>query len=53
MDTIVLAMGTRPNTVLRDKLQGSSIAIFVIGDAKVPRKAVDAIAEGSEVGRLV
>lgn len=53
IDTIVIAVGTKSNNSLCEKLKGSSIPTFVIGDAKEPRKAVEAIAEGSEIGRSI
>jgi NADPH-dependent 2,4-dienoyl-CoA reductase/sulfur reductase-like enzyme len=52
-DTIVIAMGTQSNNGLSEKLKGSVIPIFIIGDAKEPRKAFEAIAEGSEIGRSI
>ena len=52
-DTVVIALGTQSNNGLSEKLKGSSIPTFVIGDAKEPRKAVQAIAEGSEIGRTI
>ncbi len=45
-DTIVLATGTRPNSVLSEEIKGNPIPTFIIGDAKDPRKAVTAIARG-------
>ena len=53
LDTIVLAMGTRPENVLSAKMEGSSIATFVIGDAREPRTALEAIAEGSKIAREI
>jgi NADPH-dependent 2,4-dienoyl-CoA reductase/sulfur reductase-like enzyme len=53
MDTIVLAMGTRSFDPLSEKLKGGPVPTFVIGDAKEPRKAVEAIAEGSEIARRI
>jgi len=52
-DTIVLATGTRQNNLLMEEIKGKSIPTFVIGDAKDPRKAVQAIAEGAEIGRKI
>ena len=53
MNHVVLAMGTRSNNVLADQLKGFSIPTFVIGDAKEPRKAWEAISEGWEIGQKV
>ena len=51
IDTIVLAVGTRPNQVLAEQMKGKAIPTWVIGDASDPRNAVHAIAEGAEIGR--
>ena len=53
MNHVVLAMGTRSNNVLADQLKGLSIPTYVIGDAKEPRKALEAISEGWEIGQKV
>jgi 2,4-dienoyl-CoA reductase-like NADH-dependent reductase (Old Yellow Enzyme family)/thioredoxin reductase len=53
IDTIVLATGTRLNNILVEEIKGKAIPTFVIGDAKDPRKAVQAIAEGAEIGRKI
>ena len=52
-DTIVLATGTRPNNILMEEIKGKPIPAFAIGDAKETRKAVQAIAEGAEIGRKI
>jgi 2,4-dienoyl-CoA reductase-like NADH-dependent reductase (Old Yellow Enzyme family)/thioredoxin reductase len=49
-DTIVLATGTKQNNLLMEEIKGKSIPTFIIGDAKDARKAVQAIAEGAEIG---
>jgi 2,4-dienoyl-CoA reductase-like NADH-dependent reductase (Old Yellow Enzyme family)/pyruvate/2-oxoglutarate dehydrogenase complex dihydrolipoamide dehydrogenase (E3) component len=53
IDTIVLATGTRPNNTLMEEIKGKAIPTYVIGDAKSPRNAVQAIAEGAEIGRQI
>jgi NADPH-dependent 2,4-dienoyl-CoA reductase/sulfur reductase-like enzyme len=53
MDTIVVAMGTRPNDALAEELRGVSRHLLVVGDAKEPRRALEAIAEGTEIGRTI
>jgi 2,4-dienoyl-CoA reductase-like NADH-dependent reductase (Old Yellow Enzyme family)/thioredoxin reductase len=53
LDTIVLATGTTPNNILVEEIKGKGIPTFVIGDAKAPRKAVEAIGEGAEIGRKI
>jgi len=51
MDYIVLAMGAKSVDVLSDKIKDKVPEVYVIGDAKKARKALEAMAEGSEVGR--
>jgi 2,4-dienoyl-CoA reductase-like NADH-dependent reductase (Old Yellow Enzyme family)/thioredoxin reductase len=51
MDHIVLAMGVRSENRLREEV--GQIPSFLIGDAKQPRTAVEAIAEGWEIGRKI
>lgn len=51
VDHIVVATGVRSVDQLSAKLKDKVGEIFVIGDAKKPRKALDAVAEGAEVGR--
>lgn len=52
-DSVILAMGTRSVDVLSDKIKDKVAEVYVIGDAKEPRKALEAIAEGAEVGRNI
>jgi NADPH-dependent 2,4-dienoyl-CoA reductase/sulfur reductase-like enzyme len=58
-DTVVLAVGSQPNRILLDhpNLKGNKISIgqkevelFFVGDCKEPRKILEAIHEGAEVG---
>jgi len=53
MDTIVLAMGVTSVNELANVIKGKVPEVHVIGDAKTPGKALDAIAAGAEVGRLI
>lgn len=53
MDTIVLALGARSVDELSHKIKDKVAEVYVIGDAKEPRKALEAIAEGAEVGRKI
>jgi 2,4-dienoyl-CoA reductase-like NADH-dependent reductase (Old Yellow Enzyme family)/thioredoxin reductase len=53
MDHIVLAMGARPVDQLSKKIRDKVAEVYVIGDAKEPRKALEAIAEGAEAGRKI
>jgi 2,4-dienoyl-CoA reductase-like NADH-dependent reductase (Old Yellow Enzyme family)/thioredoxin reductase len=50
-DNVVLALGTVPVNQLAEQLKGKVAEIRVIGDAKQPARAIDAIHEGSKVGR--
>ncbi len=45
-DTVVLALGTRSVNPLEEKLKGLVDQLVVIGDAKQPRKAYEAVREG-------
>jgi len=53
MDTIVLAMGTKSVNELINKIKDKVAEVYVIGDAKEPRNALKAIAEGSEIARKI
>ena len=53
MKTIVLAMGARSVDLLSAELKARVPEVYVIGDARKPRKALEAIAEGAEVARKV
>jgi len=53
VDTIAVAMGTKSNHALAEALKGVCPVVRVIGDAKEPRKALEAIAEGAEVGQTI
>jgi len=49
-DSIVIAAGSRSENALADKLKDLSAEILVVGDAKTPRNALDAIRDGFEAG---
>lgn len=51
VDHIVLAMGAKSENALKGKI--GRIPSFLIGDAKQPRTAMEAIAEGWEIGRKI
>jgi 2,4-dienoyl-CoA reductase (NADPH2) len=53
LDLIVVACGTRSTQDLGEKIEGKVSELYVIGDAKQPRDALEAIAEGSEVARSI
>lgn len=48
IDTIIIAMGTNSNNALAKELEPLNIPVHVIGDAKQPRKIMNAIEEGRE-----
>jgi 2,4-dienoyl-CoA reductase (NADPH2) len=52
-DTVVIAAGSRSDNRLYEELQGSVAEVHVMGDAKSPRKALEAVAEGFEAGRSI
>jgi pyruvate/2-oxoglutarate dehydrogenase complex dihydrolipoamide dehydrogenase (E3) component len=53
MDHIVLACGARAVENLSDKIRDKVPEVHIIGDAKQPRRALEAIAEGAEAARAV
>jgi NAD(H)-dependent 7beta-hydroxy-3-oxo-delta4-cholenoic acid oxidoreductase len=53
IDRIVLAVGVQSLDDLSGQIAGKVAEVHVIGDAKQPRKALEAIAEGAEVGRAI
>jgi len=50
MEAIVLAVGVRPKNELANKLKGIIPEIYVVGDARETRNALEAVLEGVEVG---
>jgi 2,4-dienoyl-CoA reductase (NADPH2) len=52
-DTVVVATGTTSRNELYNKLQGRVPEVYAIGDAKEPRKALDAIHEAAAVARVI
>jgi NAD(H)-dependent 7beta-hydroxy-3-oxo-delta4-cholenoic acid oxidoreductase len=50
---IILAVGVQSVDDLSAKIGDQVAEVHVIGDAKQPRKALEAIAEGAEVGRAI
>jgi len=50
---VILAMGVRPVDPLSKAIEGKVPEVYVIGDAKHPRRALDATAEGAEIGRRI
>ena len=52
-DTVVIATGVRPANVLYEMVKHRVSEAYLIGDAKSPRKALEAVAEGLDVGRKI
>jgi len=52
-DMHVLAMGLEPKDELLNNLSDFKGELYIIGDAKQPRKGADAIREGAEIGNFV
>jgi len=50
---IVLAMGVKASDSISEQIRDKVTEIHVIGDAREPRLALEAIAEGAEVGRKI
>jgi 2,4-dienoyl-CoA reductase-like NADH-dependent reductase (Old Yellow Enzyme family)/thioredoxin reductase len=52
-DTVVLAAGSSSENELAEPLQGLVPEVYTVGDAVEPRDSMDAIHEGSRVGREI
>ncbi|MEA4890392.1 MAG: FAD-dependent oxidoreductase [Clostridiaceae bacterium] len=54
-DAVVVAIGAAPNDFndIKQACEERNIASYVIGDAKKPRRAIDAIHEGYEIARMI
>jgi 2,4-dienoyl-CoA reductase (NADPH2) len=52
-DTVILATGAKSVNDLYEKAKDRVPQVFLIGDAKKPRKALEAVAEGMEVGNTI
>lgn len=52
-ETVVLALGSKPNRGLIDELKKSSVDFFPIGDCRQPRNIRNAIYEGALIGRQI
>ena len=52
-DSIISALGAQPLDVLSGPAAEAGIEVHVVGDARQPRQAVAAIAEGFEAGRSI
>jgi 2,4-dienoyl-CoA reductase (NADPH2) len=52
-DTVVIAAGARSENRLYEELKGRVAEVYLIGDARNPRKALEAVAEGFEAGNKI
>jgi pyruvate/2-oxoglutarate dehydrogenase complex dihydrolipoamide dehydrogenase (E3) component len=52
-DWVVLALGGRPHDPLSAAARARGLEVRVVGDARKPRRALEAVAEGFEAGRTV
>ncbi len=53
IDTVVVASGSKPYNPLEEKLQGKVKELYVIGDAKEVRLALNAIEEGARIALAI
>ncbi|MCX5822747.1 MAG: FAD-dependent oxidoreductase [Deltaproteobacteria bacterium] len=53
VDYVVLAMGMISVENLSNQVKDKKIELYVVGDAKEPRKITHAISEGAEIGRRI
>jgi 2,4-dienoyl-CoA reductase-like NADH-dependent reductase (Old Yellow Enzyme family)/thioredoxin reductase len=49
-DTVVLAVGAKPNNALVKELDGKVTELYAIGDCVEPRRMINAIHDGADVG---
>ena len=52
-DTVVIAMGTKPEDGLYRELEGKVSELYLIGDGKRSGKAFEAVHEGAAVARQI
>jgi len=53
LDLIVLALGAAPVDELSERIRGLVPEVYLIGDARRPRRILDAISEGAEAGMRI
>ena len=51
VDTVVLALRRAPRDGLAAELRDAGLEVHVIGDARSPRRAAEAIHDGERIGR--
>lgn len=52
-DTVVMAAGAKSVNALYEKIKDRVPEVYLIGDARTPRKALEAVAEGFQAGRTI
>jgi len=52
-DTIILALGMKPNRTLEDEMRNSGIPFYTIGDCVQPRRIAQAIHSAAQVAREI
>ena len=52
-DSVVLALGFKSESMLRDALEGKVPELYAIGDCVKPRRIIDAMWEGFHAARLI
>jgi 2,4-dienoyl-CoA reductase-like NADH-dependent reductase (Old Yellow Enzyme family)/thioredoxin reductase len=52
-DTVIIAAGSCPADELYEELKDRGMEVYVVGDAKQARKAIEAIQEGYEIGLTI
>jgi 2,4-dienoyl-CoA reductase-like NADH-dependent reductase (Old Yellow Enzyme family)/thioredoxin reductase len=53
IDSVIVAIGTRPYEILSDKIRDTVAEVHVIGDAKQARSALESIQEGADIARMI
>jgi NADPH-dependent 2,4-dienoyl-CoA reductase/sulfur reductase-like enzyme len=52
-DTILTAIPPKPNTAFLEELHNKGAEVYQVGDSKEPGLIVDAVGDGSRIGRVV
>ena len=47
-DTVVLALGSRSDQRLKERLEQAGLAFTLIGDGRAPRQVLQAVSEGHQ-----
>ena len=52
-DDVIIAIGSKPENSLYQRIKGKRKHVYAIGDCVEPRGVLEAIAEGAKVGRMI